>query len=71
LWERTTATVVFVTHSVEEALFMADRVYVLSGRPARVREVLEVDLPRPRSLEAMLGTPEYAALHRRVAALLL
>jgi NitT/TauT family transport system ATP-binding protein len=70
VWERTRTTVVFVTHSVDEALYLSDRVYVLSGRPARVREVVEVGLPRPRDPEAILALPEYRELHRRIGALL-
>jgi NitT/TauT family transport system ATP-binding protein len=70
IWERTRKTVLFVTHAVDEALLLADRVYVLSGRPAQVREVLEVGLPRPRDPEAILGLPEYRALHGRIWSLL-
>jgi len=70
IWERTHKTVLFVTHSVDEALYLSDRVCVLSSRPARVREVVDVDLPRPRDPEAILAMPEYAALHRRIWSLL-
>ncbi len=70
IWERSGKTVVFVTHSVDEALHLSDRVYVLSGRPARVREVVDVDLPRPRDPEAILALPEYSRLHRRIWGLL-
>ena len=70
IWERTRKTVVFVTHSVDEALYLSDRVYVLSHRPARVLEVVEVDLPRPRDPEALLGMPEYRELHQRIWSLL-
>jgi NitT/TauT family transport system ATP-binding protein len=50
LWERTRKTVVFVTHDIDEAVFLGDRVVVLTARPARVREEIRIDLPRPRDL---------------------
>jgi len=51
LWERTRKTIIFVTHDIEEAVFLGDRVVVLTARPARVLEEVKIDLPRPRSLE--------------------
>jgi NitT/TauT family transport system ATP-binding protein len=51
LWERTRKTIVFVTHDIDEAVYLADRVVVLTARPARVREEITISLPRPRSLE--------------------
>ena len=51
LWERTRKTIVFVTHDIEEAVFLGDRVVVLSARPGRIREEIAIDLPRPRTLE--------------------
>ena len=51
IWERTRKTVVFVTHDIEEAVFLGDRVVVLSARPGRIREDIRIDLPRPRTLE--------------------
>jgi NitT/TauT family transport system ATP-binding protein len=51
LWERTKKTIVFVTHDIEEAVFLGDRVVVLSARPGRIREEVKIDLPRPRTLE--------------------
>ena len=51
VWERTRKTIVFVTHDIEEAVYLGDRVVVLSARPGRIREEIRIDLPRPRSLE--------------------
>ncbi len=48
IWERTGKTVVFVTHSVIEAVYLADRIVVLTARPGRVKGVIDVDIPRPR-----------------------
>jgi NitT/TauT family transport system ATP-binding protein len=48
IWERTRKTVLFVTHSISEALFLSDEIHVMSSGPGRIRERLEVDLPRPR-----------------------
>ena len=50
LWERTKKTEVFVTHDIDEAVFLGDRVVVLTARPARIREEVKIDLPRPRDL---------------------
>ncbi len=61
MWEQFHWTVVLITHDVPEALLLSDRVYVLGNRPASVRCVLDVDLPRPRGLEC-LGTPRFAEL---------
>ncbi len=55
LWQVTNKTVVFVTHDLEEAIFLADRIVVLSARPGRVRHVEDVDLPRPRTGEMRLS----------------
>jgi NitT/TauT family transport system ATP-binding protein len=57
IWERDKRTVLMVTHSVEEAALLADRVVVLSKRPGHVVEIVEVPLPRPRS-PALLAAPE-------------
>ena len=52
IWQRTKKTIVFVTHDVDEALVLADRVLLLSGKPTRVLETIEVTEPRPRDLDA-------------------
>jgi NitT/TauT family transport system ATP-binding protein len=51
LWHSSRKTVVFVTHSISEAVFLSDRVVVMTPRPGRIREVLRIDLPRPRAID--------------------
>src|SRR6266487_6019935 len=51
LWQRTPKTILFVTHDIDEALFLGDRVYMMTARPGRVKQVLDVDLPRPRHFD--------------------
>jgi NitT/TauT family transport system ATP-binding protein len=65
IWESQRKTVVMVTHSISESLFLADRVLVLSHRPGQLRLDIEVNLPRPR-LERMRYTSEFGNLARRV-----
>jgi NitT/TauT family transport system ATP-binding protein len=57
----TRATVIFVTHSIAEAVFLSDRVMVMTGRPAILKEVVEIDIPRPRSLD-MIASGRFAGL---------
>ena len=66
LWEATGLTVLFVTHAIEEAILLADRVVVMSTGPGRVSEVVPVGLPRPRDV----ASPDFNALRRKLAALL-
>lgn len=58
IWSEAQKTIIFITHEINEAVFLSDRVVVLSGRPARVLDSFEIDLPRPRKLE-MKTTPEF------------
>jgi NitT/TauT family transport system ATP-binding protein len=57
VWEEHRKTIVLITHDVDEALFLADRVYVLSPRPGRVVLALDVDLPRPRQYDCITTGP--------------
>lgn len=50
IWEETRKTVIFITHQIDEAVYLSDRVVVLRRRPGRVREIVDIDLPRPRDL---------------------
>jgi nitrate ABC transporter ATP-binding subunit len=63
IWARTRVTILFVTHSVEEAVLMADRVLVMSAGPGRIENDLLIDLPRPREV----SSPEFNAVRRDVA----
>ena len=65
IWQMRPTSMVFVTHSIEEAVLMGDRVVVLKGRPSSVFEEIEVDLPHPRS-RATLAHPRFAALREHV-----
>ncbi len=70
VWQETGKTILFVTHDVEEALFLSDEIIVLTARPGRVRARLQVTLPRPRTSE-MLASPELMALKAQLMGLLL
>jgi NitT/TauT family transport system ATP-binding protein len=65
LWERHHQTVLFITHDIEEALLLADRVCVMTARPGRIKKSIAVPMPRPRSIELTLS-PEFNALRREV-----
>jgi len=65
LWAASQKTILFVTHSIPEAVFLGDRVIVLSRRPGTIVEIMAVGVPRPRDLE-MMATPEFGALTRRI-----
>jgi NitT/TauT family transport system ATP-binding protein len=69
VWERFRTTVVFVTHDIDEALFLADRLLVMSARPGRIVEDLRLDFPRPREAE-LVTSPRFAELKRHCLHLL-
>jgi len=65
IWSQTGTTALMVTHSIDEAVLMADRIFVLAARPGRIVDVVEVDLPRPRRFEH-IETPAFSVLTDRV-----
>jgi NitT/TauT family transport system ATP-binding protein len=65
IWERTQKTVLFVTHSIEEAAYLSDRVVVMTARPGHTKDILKIDLPRPRDYEMRL-TPEFNEIKLRI-----
>jgi NitT/TauT family transport system ATP-binding protein len=69
VWERDHKTVLFVTHDIDEAILLGDRVYVMTARPGRLKEQVTVPIPRPRSLD-MVMDPGFIAVKRRILDLL-
>ncbi len=69
IWEEDRKTVFFVTHGIDEAIYLADKIIVMSSRPGRVKEIIHVNLPRPRGLEVK-ETAEFAKMRHRLWELL-
>jgi NitT/TauT family transport system ATP-binding protein len=65
IWEKIKTTVVFVTHAIDEAIYLADRVVVMTARPGRVKEIIDIDLPRPRD-EDIRASSEFNVHRARV-----
>ena len=69
IWSQANKTVLFITHQIDEAIFLSDRVIVFSARPGRVREHVKVDIERPRSLK-LKRDPRFHALEDRIWSLI-
>ena len=65
IWRKTNKTIIFVTHNISESVFLSDRVCVLSPHPGRLSAVIDIDLPRPRTMD-IKDTPEFTALVSKV-----
>ena len=65
IWEKTSKTVVFITHSLTEAVYLADEVIVMSARPGRILDRVPIDLPRPRTYQ-MMATDKFGQLRERI-----
>jgi NitT/TauT family transport system ATP-binding protein len=65
IWRRRPTTMAFVTHAIDEAVLLGDRVVLMKGRPSTIQEVVEIDLPRPRARET-LALPRFAELRERI-----
>ena len=62
LWKEMGTTVVFITHNIEEAVYLAERVLILTNKPAHIKEEVKVDLPRPRDV----ASPEFIELRNHI-----
>lgn len=70
IWEKTHKTILFVTHNIEEAVFLSDRVVVMTKNPGTVKEIIDIDIPRPRESGSIKSSYEFTALKRRIWELL-
>jgi NitT/TauT family transport system ATP-binding protein len=68
IWLQRRKTVLFITHSISEAIFLGDRVLVMSPRPGRLLADIPIDFERPRSMDSLIGTSKFAELSRTVRA---
>ena len=68
IWENTGKTVVYVTHSIDEAIVLSDRILVMSARPGRIKDIIDVDpvFARPRQVEEVRGDPRFSAMFGRI-----
>ncbi|SMF22170.1 NitT/TauT family transport system ATP-binding protein/sulfonate transport system ATP-binding protein [Tistlia consotensis] len=69
IWEKNHKTVLFITHDIDEAIFLGDVVHVMTARPGRIKKSIPIDIPRPRAMET-LTSPEFMAVKREILALM-
>ena len=66
LWSLHRQTVIFITHSLDEAITLSDRIVVLSARPGRIRAIIPVEIPRPRQVASLRANPRYGELYQKL-----
>jgi len=66
IWETTRKTVVYITHSIDEALFLGDRIAVMTAHPGRIKEIIDVPFPHPRNLMELSVTPLFGELKLKI-----
>jgi NitT/TauT family transport system ATP-binding protein len=69
MWEQLQLSVLFITHDIEESIFLSDKIYVMTARPGRIKAEIVIPLPRPRTPE-MMSSPEFLAIHHRLRTLI-
>jgi NitT/TauT family transport system ATP-binding protein len=69
MWQQLRLSVLFITHDIDEAVFLSDRIYVMTARPGRIKAELKVDLPRPRKPE-MMSLPQFTQMVQEIRALI-
>jgi NitT/TauT family transport system ATP-binding protein len=69
IWQQFRISVLFITHDIEESIFLSDRIYVMTARPGRIKAEIKVPLPRPRTAE-MTSTPEFLGLVQKLKGLI-
>jgi NitT/TauT family transport system ATP-binding protein len=67
IWSQSRKTFVLITHNIEEAIFLSDRIVVMRSHPGRIRAILDIDLPRPRAPEIRIRDPLFLELKQRVS----
>lgn len=66
IWETTGKTVVYITHSIDEALFLGDRAAVMTAHPGRIKEIIDIPFPHPRNLMELSVTPTFGELKLKI-----
>jgi ABC-type nitrate/sulfonate/bicarbonate transport system ATPase subunit len=66
VWEKNRITVLFVTHDVDEAVLLSDRVYIMTARPGKIQQVVDINLPRPRNAIDLESSPDFVQYRKQL-----